>query len=50
MAFEVLRRKLPMAWGNTIDIVTVEINPFSYARETKHITIKDLETYLIPDG
>ena len=45
-----LRRKIPMAWGTTIDRVTVEINPFLYARETKHITLKDLETYLILDG
>ena len=45
-----LRRKLPMDWGTTIDRVTGEINPFPYARETKHLTLKDLETYLIPDG
>ena len=45
-----LQRKLPMAWGTTIDKVTVEINPFPYARETKHLTLKDLETYLILDG
>ena len=44
-----LRRKLPMAWGIKTDRVTVEINPFLYARETKHLTLKDLETYLIPD-
>ena len=45
-----LRRKLPMAWGTKIDIVTKKTNPFQYARETKHLTLKDLETYLIPDG
>ena len=45
-----LQRKLPMAWGTTTDRVTEEINPFPYARETKHLTLKDLETYLIPDG
>ena len=45
-----LQRKLPMAWGTTTDRVTVEINSFLYARETKHLTLKDLETYLIPDG
>ena len=39
-----------MAWGTTIDRVTIEINPFPYAREKKHLTLKDLETYLIPDG
>ena len=45
-----LRRKLPMAWGTTIDRVTTEINPFPYERETKHLTLKDPETYLILDG
>ena len=45
-----LRRKLPMAWGTTTDRVTAEINPFPYARETKHLTLNDLETYLIPNG
>ena len=45
-----LRRKILMAWGTTTDIVTAEINPFPYAREIKHITLKDLEIYLIPDG
>ena len=44
-----LLRKLPMAWGTTTDRVTAEINPFLYARETKHLTLKDLEMYLIPD-
>ena len=43
-----LRRKLPMAWGTTKDRVTTEINHFPYARETKYLTLKDLETYLIP--
>ena len=43
-------RKIPMAWGTTTDRVTIEINLFPYAREIKHITLKDLETYLIPDG
>ena len=46
---QVLQRKIPMAWGTTTDRVTVEINPFPYARETKYLTLKDLETYLIPD-
>ena len=39
-----------MAWGTTIDRVMEEINPFVYARETKHLTLKDLEKYLILDG
>ena len=46
--YVVLWRKLPMAWGNTTDGVTAEINPFPYAGETKYLTLKDLETYLIP--
>ena len=45
-----LWRKIPMAWGTTIDRVTTEINPFPYAREAKYLTLKDLETYLIPDS
>ena len=45
-----LRRKIPMDWGTTTDKVAIEINPFLYARETKHLTLKDLETYLISDG
>ena len=44
-----LQRKLPKAWGTTTDRVTAEINPFPYARETKYLTLKDLETYLILD-
>ena len=45
-----LRRKLTMAWGTTIDKLTTEINPFIYARETKHLTLNDLNIYLIQDG
>ena len=45
-----LQRKLPMAWGTTTDRVTAKINPFPYSRETQHLTLRDLETYLIPDG
>ena len=39
-----LQREIPMAWGTTIDRVTTEINPFQYARETKHLTLKDIDT------
>ena len=39
-----------MAWGTTKDRFTAEINPFLYARETKHLTLKDLEIYLILDS
>ena len=45
-----LWREIPMAWGTTTEILTLEINPFLYARETKHITLKDIDSYLIPDG
>ena len=44
-----LRREIPMAWGTTIDNLTPEINPFLYSRATKYITLKDLDSYLIPD-
>ena len=45
-----LRRQIPMAWGTTTDILIPEINPFQYVIEIKCLTLKDLETYLIPDG
>ena len=45
-----LRRKLPMAWGTTIDRVTTEINPFQICKRNKHLTLNDLTTYLILDG
>ena len=46
----VLQREIPMAWGTTTERLTPEINPFLYARETKNLTIKDLDSYLILDG
>ena len=45
-----LWRENPMASGTTIDSLTLEINPFQYARETKYLTLKDLDSYLISDG
>ena len=45
-----LRREIPMAWDTTIDSLTLEINSFLYARETKYLTLKDLGPYLIPNG
>ena len=45
-----LQREIPMAWGTTTDSLTPEINPFLYARETKYLTLKDLDSYLILDG
>ena len=45
-----LQREIPMAWGTTIDSLTLEINPFQYAREIKYLTLKDQNLYLILDG
>ena len=45
-----LRREIPMAWGTTTDNLTPEINLSQYAIETKHLTLKDQTSYLIPDG
>ena len=42
--------EIPMAWGTTIESLTPKINPFLYERETKYLTIKDLDPYLIPEG
>jgi len=39
-----------MDLGTTIDSLTPKINPFQYARETKYITLRDIDSYLIPDG
>ena len=44
-----LWREIPMAWGTTIDILTPEINHFQYAREIKYMTLKDQNSYLIPN-
>ena len=41
-----LRREIPMAWGTTTDRLTPEINPFLYARENKHLTLKDLKLFI----
>ena len=46
---QVLRREIPMAWGTTTESLTPEINPFQYARETKYLTLKDHDSYLISD-
>ena len=45
-----LWREIPMAWGTTIDSLTLEINPFLYAKETKYLTLMDLDSYLSLDG
>ena len=39
-----LRREIPMAWGTTTDSLTLEINPFPYAREIKQLTLNDLDS------
>ena len=42
--------KLPMDWGVSQYTDRHEKSIHSqYARETKHLTLKDLESYLIPD-
>ena len=46
-----LQRKIPMAWGVPQQTEKLQKSiPSQYAREIKHLTLKDLETYLIPDG
>ena len=50
MHIQVLQREIPMAWGTTTDSLTPEINPFLYVRETKYLTLNDLDSYLILDG
>ena len=46
-----LQRKLPMAWGVPQQTEKPQKSiPSQYAREIKNLTLKDLETYLIPDG
>ena len=37
-----------MAWRATTDSLTTEINRFLYVRETKYLTLKDIDSYLIP--
>ena len=50
MHIQVLQREFPIAYATTTDILTPEINPFLYARETKYLTLKYLDSYLISDG
>ena len=43
--------KLPMAWGVPKQIARHEKSiPSQYARETKHLTLRDLKLYLILDS
>ena len=45
------REKIPMAWGVPQQTDRHEKSiPSQYAIETKHLTLGDLESYLIPDG
>ena len=50
MMYLIVMEKTPMYWGTTTERVTAKINHFLYERETKHLALKDLNTYLIPDG
>ena len=46
-----LWRKLPMAWGVPQQIEKPHKSiSFQYGREIQHLTLKDLNTYLISDG
>ena len=46
-----LWRKIPMAWGVPQQTEKSQKSiPSQYEREIKHLTLKYLETYLIPDG
>ena len=43
--------KLPMDWGVPQQIsLTLETNISQYARETKHLTLRDTELYLVSNG
>ena len=43
--------KLPMAWVvQQQTALTLEINLSQYARETKHLTLRYTESFLVPDG
>ena len=50
MLNSLLQREIPMALGTTTDRLTPKINLFLYERETKNLTLKDLDSYLIPNG
>ena len=42
--------KLPMAWGVPQQTTLIlEINISQYERETKHLTLRDIESYLVLD-
>ena len=45
------KEKFPMAWGvpQQRDRHKKSI-PYQYAREKKHLTLRDLKSFLIPDG
>ena len=43
--------KPPMAWGVPQQIARHQKSTFpKYARETKHLTLRDIKSYLVPDG
>ena len=43
--------KLSMAWGVPQQTaLKLEINISQYARETKHLTLRDTKSYLVLDG
>ena len=49
--WRLLRRETSYGLGHiTTGSLTPEINLSQYARETKHLTLRDIESYLVPDG
>ena len=51
MVANFVMEKLPMAWGVQQQTEKLQkLIPSQYAREIKHLTLKDFETYFILDG
>ena len=46
----VMERKLLWLGGTTTDSLTPEINLSQYVGETKHLRLRDIESYLVPES
>ena len=46
----VMERNFLWLGGTTTNSLTTKINISQYARETKHLTLRDIESYLVSDG
>ena len=46
----IMERNFLWLGGTTTNNLTPEINLSRYARETKHLTLRDTESYLVPNG